>query len=203
MNIAPDLKKPLTMIIGIDPGASGGIAYTPNWQRAINRGGYLTPQVMKIEPNDSKLLNQLRHIKEIQPDCVCFIEKVQMFKSDMGNRKGKKGADQKGDFKAFAIQKMLAQKERTKALMISAGIDFIEVHPKTWQARLSLTRKGWEKPKRKRLYKHFAGQTFPGLKATMWNADALCLVAFGIHMAKHDPDWIRERMPPDEIDLFS
>ena len=163
-------------IIGIDPGASGGIA-------VYNHKGQITAVKMPKKVED--LSEYLLYIKENFNKPICFIEKVQSFHSD---------TDDGG--KRFGIQKMLANYEQLKTVLTLSKIPFVQVYPQSWQGGLNLRKKGESKKDRKNRYKAAALKYYPEIKPTLWSADALCIVQFGRLKFNTDVDWIIERLPP-------
>lgn len=162
------------VIIGIDPGASGGIAvWRPN----------AVPVTVKIPKSINEIVKYLEYWKEVG-NVLVFLEKVQMFRSD----------DQG---KQFRINAMLAGYERLKNALEVAGIPFVPVHPMSWQSYLKLRKKGEFKKVRKERYKSVAQEWFPEVKVTLWNCDALLLVAFGLKKKRDEPEWIQGLLPGD------
>ena len=160
------------IIIGIDPGKSGGIAvWRPD---AVLKVYHIPESVVDI----AKILNYYKSIGKV----LVFIEKVQLF---MGDKDGKQ----------FRIQKMLEQYEQLKTIMQMSEIPFIPVHAMSWQTYLKVRKKGEEKPDRKRRYKEIAQHYYPEVKATMWNCDAILLVEFGRRKKKYEPDYIQKLLP--------
>lgn len=100
--------------------------------------------------------------------------------------------------KLYRIQKMLANFEQLKATIAVCDVPFVMVHPMKWQNELKLraktTRKKEEKNERKRRYKEIAGNLYPELKPTLWNADATLIMHFGRYILRNNPDWVRENL---------
>lgn len=144
-------------IIGIDTGANGSIAL-------IKKDG------IEITRNNKEITETVAALNRIKlmGDCICYIEKVQIFMSDNYD-KGKQ----------FGIRKLLDNyKQNIDALKI-AGINYIEVYPQTWQSKLGLKKiKGESKIQRKARYKQVASELFK-LKATNYDADALLIAYYG------------------------
>jgi hypothetical protein len=166
----------LKTILGIDPGSGGGIALY-NYKAGIS--------VVKMPKNVSDLAEYLNYVKDTYEKPICFIEKVSSWKSDK---------DTGG--KSFGIEKMLANFEQLKTVLTLAKIPFVQVYPQSWQHGLNLRKKGEEKAQRKKRYKAAATQYYPEVRATLWNADALCIVQFGRLKFKADINWVMERLPP-------
>lgn len=163
-------------IIGIDVGAGGGIAVY-NYKSGI--------QVVKMPKNITDMSDYLAYIKDTYEKPLCFIEKVSSWVSD---------TDQAG--KRFGIEKMLANFEQLKTVLTLNKIPFVQVYPQSWQGGLNLRKKGESKKQRKDRYKAAAGQYYPTVKPTLWNADAICIAHFGRLKFHTDVNWIIERLPP-------
>lgn len=163
-------------ILGIDPGASGGIALY-NYKAGVT--------TVKMPSDVTDLSDYLRYIKDTYEKPVCFLEKVSNWGSDL---------DEPG--KRFGIAKMLANYEQIKTCLTLNKIPFIQVVPQSWQGGLNLRKKGESKPDRKKRYKAAAEQYYPEIKATLWNSDALCIMHFGRNKFNTDVNWVIERLPP-------
>lgn len=172
-------------IIGIDPGASGGIAlWRPNAE----------VKVIKMPKDLMELRDYFEYVKEIASNPVVFIEKVQMRPDDVlpANSPQEHRANMG---KAYRIQKMLEDFQKLKTIIEFADIPYIQVHPMSWQSYLHLRKKGEDKQTRKNRYKAAAGEYYPTIKATLWNSDALLIMHFGRMKKIQDPKWILENLP--------
>ncbi|MFA5298321.1 MAG: hypothetical protein WC389_08965 [Lutibacter sp.] len=167
-------------IIGIDPGMNGAIAF---W-----KPGQLTKTYkMPSEPTDMVLI--LKVIKERADNPLCFIEYQGLQGRDIGGRQ-------------FGIVKMLKNFERLKTTMSLSGIQFIEVHSRTWQGKLNLRIKEAEdKRDRKNRYKKMAKNLFPECKVTLTNCDALLLVQFGRWVFAYDKKYLESKIPIEHLKL--
>lgn len=171
-------------IIGIDPGANGGIA--------VHTGGRVV--VSKMPDNLSKLGEFLQHYNGTYKT-ICFIEKLSIRHDDLQGGK------------VFRIRKLIANYESLKAIISLCNVDICEVHPLTWQSRLGLRITGEEKTTRKRRYKEIASSLFPSVKVTMANCDALHIMRFGLIIIssaqRKDIKWLKNNIiinkPNDEI----
>lgn len=159
-------------IIGIDPGAGGGIA--------VFKKGYATAVNM---PKTDELNRYLKTLREENEDIIVFIEKVNSFRDDK-----KEGG------KSFGIDKMLAQYAELLTLLKINNLPYCEVYPISWQSHLGLARRGVEKSIRKGLYKEYAQKTFPEVKVNLKTSDALCIVQFGRDKTQLDMSWVLERI---------
>ncbi len=162
------------VIIGIDPGAMGGIAvWTPNKDVEVFKMPKEAEGVVEI-------IEQYDGIK------MAALEKVNSFHGD---------TDTPG--KRFGIDKLLENASMLKTTLKILRVPYVPVHPKTWQADLGLTKRGILKTDRKAAYKLLAGKYYPGIKPTLWNADALLLTIFLRKKKKFDPLWIYKRIPAE------
>ena len=171
--------KPITIdcIIGIDPGASGGLAiWRPNHKT----------EVIKMPKNILDLREYFDHMTGIC-NPIIFLEKVQLRHDDINEHPGK----------AFRVQKMLQSFEQLKTVITLSGIPFAMVHPIKWQNELKLRVKGEKKKERKERYKNAAAKYYPDITATLWNADALMLVHFGRYILSNNPEWVLEALPKE------
>lgn len=178
-----DLK--IDCIIGIDPGAMGGLAmWRPNGD----------VKTIKMPGELMDLRQWFEYIKTISESPIVFIEKVQMRPDDI--LEASSPDEHRANMgKAYRIQTMLANFEKLKNILEHLGIPFVQVHPMTWQSFLHLRVKGEEKPARKKRYQKAAAGYYPTVKATLWNSDSLLLMHFGRMKKLTDPIWILENLP--------
>ncbi len=183
--------KEYDKVIGIDPGASGGIA-------VFSRSGIgCSKMPVKTIKKGGKKINEtdVRELAEILREqtngymAIVFIEKVQGWISDTEDNPGKR----------FRIQKMLANYEALKTAIIMSGIDLVEVPPRTWQTYLALVVKGMEKKERKQMYLNAARNYYPTAKVALWNSDAICLVQFGRMKLQFDRKWVDQKLGVDSV----
>lgn len=173
--------KPMT-VIGIDPGAQGGIAvYVPG--QNVKRH--------KMPKENEDLQGLLKYYAECY-NCIAFVEKLSLRPDDVVVENGKKNMG-----KAFRVQKMMANFEHLKAVLEVIGIPFALVHPMSWQSKLGLRIKGEEKKHRKDRYKEEARRLYGG-NVTLWNADALLIMHFGRWVLKNDLKWLLQNLPERE-----
>lgn len=173
-------------IIGIDPGANGGIAVYRVYGQKVD--------VLKMPKELSDLTDYLRYIKSI---CcpIIFLEKLNVRPDDVVQQT----EDSLNLGKLYRIQKMLAQYEKLKILIELCGIPFVMVHPIKWQSELKIRiiKKGFheEKADRKRRYKEIVCRLYPNIKPTLWNADAVLIMHFGRYMLQNKLNWVLENIP--------
>lgn len=174
----------ISAVVGIDPGSNGGIV---TWRPNQNIKAIQMPKDL------TDLRNYLEYLKTICSPIV-FLEKLSVRPDDVTP-----GADGVNMGKLYRIQKMMANFEQLKAIISVCDIPFVMVHPMKWQNELKLraktTRKKEEKNERKRRYKEVAGNLYPELKPTLWNADATLIMHFGRYILRNNPGWVRQNLP--------
>lgn len=162
------------VIIGIDPGSNGGMAVWIDGRIETKK----MPAKRMADFNE-----YLKYLQSIsQKGVLALVEKVQFRHEDAEGGK------------MFRMEKLMANFERIKMGLELEKIPYVMVHPMTWQAALKLRKEGEEKEDRKRRYREVAGK-MTGKKATLWNADAILIMALGVKKEKTDPSWIDARMP--------
>lgn len=170
------LTEQFDTIIGIDPGANGGLA--------VFQPGKITKTVKM--PKDVRDLADFfgYYAENFKP--IVFLEKLSVRPDDIQGNPGK----------IYRIQQMMANYEHLKALLETAGIPYIMVHPISWQTKLNLRSKAHEEKKdRKNRYKLKAEKEYPECKITLWNADALLIMHFGRFVLVNDPSWVMSNLP--------
>lgn len=166
-------------IIGIDPGANGGIAiWTKNGVKTI-----------KMPKDASEIKDCILSIEEATMPMV-FIEKLSIRPDDIVMTDGKPSMG-----KIFRIQKMLQNFELLKATVEFLGIPYVLVHPMTWQSRLKLRRQAESKHERKARYKEEAQRLYKDVKVTLWNSDALLIMHFGRYAIVNERRWLNQNIP--------
>lgn len=174
-------------IIGLDPGASGGLTiWRPNH----------VIEAKKMPKNLNDIRDYINHLKSISSPII-FIEKLGLRADDISI--GNDGGVNMG--KLYRIQKMMQNYEQLKAIITVCDIPFIQVHPMTWQSRLKLRvrQKGVKESKqqRKNRYKQKSSELYPELKATLWNCDATLIMHFGRHVLQNDMNWVYSNLPTE------
>lgn len=178
-------KIKVNCVIGIDPGANGGIAvYTPGD----------IPKVAKMPKDVTDLRDFLKYYADTYHPIV-FLEKLSVRPDDVMVQ-----GDRAAMGKLYRIQRLMANFEHLKALVEIAGIPFVLCHPMTWQTKLKLRIKGQheEKAERKKRYKDAAAKLYPGVDVTLWNSDALLLMHFGRWALVNDVKWVKANLPERE-----
>lgn len=167
-------------IIGIDPGANGGIA---TWRPNQN------VKTIRMPKDLQELREYLQYIKSISKSPIIFLEKVQLRADDIKDNPGK----------AFRIQQLLMNFQKLKDFIEVEGVPYVLVHPISWQSYLKLRKQTEEKTERKNRYKEAAQHYYPEVKATLWNADAVLLMHFGRLKKQKEPLWIVQNLPSDIV----
>lgn len=178
-------KITINCVIGVDPGANGGIAiFIPGTKT----------KVVKMPKDITDLRDFFAYYREnFNP--IVFLEKLSVRPDDVTADGSRANMG-----KMYRIQKLMANYEHLKALIETAGIPYVMVHPASWQTKLKLRIQGVheEKADRKRRYQEHAGKLYPGIKVTLWNADALLIMHFGRWVLVNDPNWVKEQLPKRE-----
>lgn len=180
-------KIKINCVIGIDPGANGGLAvFIP---------GQLTKAV-KMPKDIRELADFFAHYAENYKPII-FLEKLSVRPDDVSEEGGRANMG-----KLYRIQKLMANYEHLKALIETAGIPYVMCHPMTWMTKLNLRIRGEkiEKAERKRRYAARAAALYPEVKVTLWNSDALLLMHFGRWALMNDRDWVRANLPQREYE---
>ena len=175
-------KIQVNCVIGVDPGASGGLAVYIPGQRV---------KTVKMPKDLSDLRDFFAYYSENYKPIV-FLEKLSVRPDDI-----KTEGDRPNMGKLFRVQKMMANYEHLKAIIETTGIPFIMVHPMTWQTKLNLRTRGTheEKAERKRRYVSLAAGKYQEVKVTLWNADALLIMHFGRWALVNEQSWVRGNLP--------
>lgn len=183
-------KIHIDCVIGVDPGASGGLAiFIPGCQ----------PTVAKMPKDIADLRDLFEYYKEnFKP--IVFLEKLSVRPDDVVVQ-----GDRAAMGKLYRVQKMMANFEHLKAIIETSGIPYVLVHPGKWTAYLGLrlVRKNGPKEtkqERKNRYKEFAKKNYPGINVTLWNADALNILHFGRKVLVNDPNWVKSNIPKREYE---
>lgn len=174
-------------VVGIDPGASGGIV---TW-----REGYRL-KATRMPKDLSELGKYLLYLKSVCSPVV-FIEQINLRPDDVVVEAGSANMG-----KAFRVQKMVENFAQLKSTVAMCGIPYALVHPLSWQSRLNLKKSGESKAERKVRYKTAAERCYPELKATLWNADACLIMHFGKNELMADSKWLRSHLKNEQSTLF-
>lgn len=178
-------KIKINCVIGIDPGANGGIAiFIPG----------MNVKVAKMPKDMADLRDFFTYYMENYKPII-FLEKLSVRPDDIVADGSKANMG-----KLYRIQRMMANFEHLKALAEATGIPYVMVHPASWQTKLKLRIRGVheEKSVRKHRYQEYAASLYPGVKVTLWNADALLIMHFGRWALVNEPKWVKANLPERE-----
>ncbi len=178
-------KIKINCVIGVDPGANGGIAIFVPGQNS---------KVVKMPKDITELRDFFSYyVENYKP--IVFLEKLSVRSDDVMVQ-----GDRANMGKLYRIQKLMANYEHLKALIEMSEIPFIMVHPMTWQTKLKLRVRGQreEKADRKRRYQEHVEKLYPGIKVTLWNADALLIMHFGRWALVNNLKWVKANLPERE-----
>ena len=145
-------------IIGIDPGANGGIC-------TIDVYGNI--DVTKMPATFMDIFWKLREIKNSYPDVYCFLE-------DVGQ--GMPGQSSK------ATATFARHNGHLEMALYALEIPSEKVKPSKWEKYYSNTigtSKGKSKTEWKNILKSEAQRRFPSSKVTLWSADAILIAIYG------------------------
>lgn len=175
-------KIKINCVIGVDPGAAGGLSVFIPGQKV---------RVVKMPKDLSELRDFFAYYSENYRPIV-FLEKLSVRPDDVATDGGKANMG-----KLYRIQKLMANYEHLKAIIDATGIPYVLTHPLSWQTKLRLRVRGQheEKADRKRRYQEHAGQLYPEIKVTLWNADALLIMHFGRWALVNEPNWVKSNLP--------
>ena len=139
-----------TQIIGIDSGSNGAVAVYSD-----------RLYVYKMPRQIRDLIDLFR---KHEGKRIAYVEKVTAWHADI-------------EGKQFNIGKLLQNYNTIINALELENIEYIEVHPKTWQSAFSVKKKE-DKKDRKNRYKKLAQKLYPEQKAFLWNADAILILHY-------------------------
>jgi len=158
------------IIIGLDPGCSGGIS----WRCPGNPKPFI--QAIPMPDTEGQILHELRSIMrsgvEQNRDVHCYMERLRPF-IGLGGRNVAGPAQ---------IGRMMENYGFLRGVIQTLGMKLVMVEPKKWQNYFSLgTKKKAGSPDNwKRKCKAEAERRFPALSVTLKNADALLILDFAL-----------------------
>lgn len=153
------------LVIGVDPGASGGISVVygevDGFPVGCQFGG-----AWKIPEGESSLVALLEGLLEQSPDS-CFVAYLEQVHSMPGQ----------GVRSCFTFGKNYGL---LRGVLVALGIDIVDVTPQKWQKTLGCrSGKGFTKTEHKRNLKVMAQEMCPELKVTNATADAILIARYG------------------------
>jgi hypothetical protein len=154
----------MTSIIAIDPGASGGISILSH------TGSECSP----MPETQGDIVDTLRSIKAVEPDCVCYLEQVGGFTG-----KGQPGSAMFKFGESFGFLKGVIQ---------TLGFRLVMVRPQVWQKHFGLGTASAcaSKTEWKNKLKAEAQRRFPHLSVTLKTADSLLILDYAIALEKRN-----------------
>lgn len=156
--------------VGIDPGASGGIA-------VLDGHGDV---VKVVQASDERELCDLLR-EATQPPCRVVLEKVSGYIGDPHPGSA-----------MFVFGRNVGV---TVGCLLTLGVAFEEVEPQRWQSALGLKRKNaTPRDKWKRVLKAHAQSLWPDYRVTLWACDSLLLARFAMLQSGQVP----AAVPPDD-----
>ena len=164
---------PAPVYVGMDPGASGGIAYIKNGVAEAGKQAVTDADTWLVVSSIVKANTVYGAETLFRHNVFAVIEKVGGYIK--GGEDGSGGA-QPGS----AAFKFGASYGKLLMALTAAGIPFEEVTPQKWQKGLGVPprKKDETKTQFKNRLKAKAQQLFPGVKVTLAVADALLLAEF-------------------------
>ena len=158
----PQLKKQTKLYLGIDPGASGGVALV----------GDTAPILYPMPKTENDVWGLISAMKDLG-STFAYIEKVGGYIGGVGHP----GSAMFNFGKGYGGLRMA---------LIAARIPFEEIPPQTWQKRMGVTPRkkksknsaGESKSQFKNRLKARAQQLFPHVNITLATADAILIAEF-------------------------
>ena len=140
------------IIIGIDVGTNGCLAYT-------NPKG----EIFTNKPKD--WINTLEFISFNYPNNIVYIERV-------WTRPGQS---------AYSAGKMMQNYGEIIGMLKALGFEYVEVSPQIWQKGIGhIAPKGTEYSERKKLLIERAKNDYPDIPVFAWMADGMLIMQYGI-----------------------
>lgn len=167
------------IIIGIDPGASGGIAWN-------DRSSNIVSYTAKIPKTRVELFRCLQSILKNYEDTpiLAVVEMAQRMPTD----------------RKYSVVTYNAIHERILTVLEILEINYTQTHPMTWQSKMKLLKrraKGEKKEtyqERKKRLKEAAQSMNPRIKVTNYISDALLLHEFGVRGLEQWPEKLEENL---------
>lgn len=181
------------ILIGIDPGASGGIAvakYVYHSKRVEGKGYTIneTPVWVKafaIPSSETQLWdivsNRYKHYPKNADEDVYVVLEQQTPRPTRFFRNGKW---ESSILKSTCV--LYGQYMQIRGMLVASESYFREVTPQVWQAKLGLTKDKSDSTPWKTILKRKAEALFPSIKVTLKTSDALLLVRYGLTILNKD-----------------
>lgn len=155
----------IRIVIGIDPGKNGGIAWFDV------EGGYHAVKMPPTERDLWELVSGLEnYCHEGTPEVTAYVERV--------------GGQKPGVCNVTAISKLQYNYGQCRMAVLAAGYRLEDPTPRTWQKAFGLIRtdKNESDIDKKNRHKAKAQELFPTLKITHAISDALLIAEYGRRM---------------------
>lgn len=161
------MGKKYKMLIGIDPGTTGGIA-SMLYDRKTQHGKVIRAVKMpKTALEFNKYIRYLIHSVENDGYAI-LIERVGMMPSDASNIG-----------RMMRVQKMIGNYHKMLASIEISGFTLKTVESRQWQTKITgNNRVEYDRQKRKHQFKLIAEGIFKNLKPTLATGDALCILEY-------------------------
>lgn len=152
-------SKPNSIVIAIDPGLSGGVAYKRNLQPA---------QAVPMPATEGDLVDLLRSLTAHAPESIAYVEEVGGY---IGKAQPASSAFKFGRNFGFIL-----------GVLQTLGVRVELVRPQRWQKSLACGSASGcaSKTEWKNKLKSAAQRLYPQLKPTLATADALLILDFGL-----------------------
>lgn len=175
-----DAPRQAGLLIAVDPGASGGIAWLDPREGA---------QAVKTPANDAGLLELCRTLARrsyefyrsgprVAIELVGGYVKPPKLKRVNPGIPGSEVVGIEGGQPGSAMFKFGENAGLVRGMLLALGADVELVTPQKWQAPLFVKKRGTEKAQWKRILRDMAQRRFPNLKVTLATADALLLLHY-------------------------
>lgn len=159
------MARKYKMLIGIDPGASGGIAhmlYDRDTQHGLKITAIKMPQnIIEFDQYIKYLIYETKNSGH-----ALLIEKIQMFSGSARN-----------PGMVMRMQKLLAHYNKILSSIQIAKINYQELTPMQWQRHFN-HKVIFDRTERKNYFKNVAANKFKTVVPTLATADALCILEY-------------------------
>jgi hypothetical protein len=158
----------MKIIMAIDVGASGGIAWTE-----IGSG----VRAMSFKNRDEQALIAMLRTVVDDRKVVAYVEKVGGFVKPRPNKNGEFRLEGMG----FAMFNFGEKAGFIRGALLALGAEVVMVPPATWQQSMFLGKRGGlNRHQWKTKLKDRAQRRFPGINVTLETADALLILAYAL-----------------------
>ena len=145
-------------IVGIDPGAHGGIVTLCPVRRGSR--SWVVQHVFKLERGEEQIASHLKTILSTGGEEVVYLERVQGWGGGPG-------------------LKLMANWGFLRGCIVMCGAKLVDVYPQAWMKAMYVTGKSQTKEKRESM-RLLADGLQNDVTATNWNAAALLIAGYGL-----------------------